>query len=139
MVLHQQVQGADLVPHQTRDPLQRGQPLLKSPGPIGLEENVSNVISSQDIGGSVREGLPERCPGLQTFALGLAELGGSTDRHPLNGRICLHRQTVADGVDRHLTHGGLARPNGRHGVDPTPQVDPADEVSSIDRDELCEG
>lgn len=137
---YQQVQGAELVPDQTRDPLQRAQPLLETRRPMWVEEDVPHVsVSSQDIGLSVGEGLPEGGPGLQASALGVAELGRGADRHPFDDGLGLHRQTVADGLDGHVTHGGLAGPDGSDGVDPPPQVDPADEVSPVDGHELLEG
>lgn len=140
MVPHQQVQGADLVGHQTRDLLQRGQPLLKALSSGWFEENVSNAfISTQNLSGSLRESLRERCSVFQIFALAVAELCSGTDGHLLDVCFCLHGQTVADRVEGHLTHGGLASPYGRHGVHPTPQVDSTDEVSSVDGDELLEG
>lgn len=140
MVPHQQVHGADLVRHQTRDLLQRDQPLLKARSSAWFEENVSNAfISPQNLGGSVGERLLERCSVFQTLALVPAEPGSGADGHPLDVCFRLHGQTVADRVDGHLTHGGLAGPYGRHGVYPTPQVDSTDEVSSVDGDEVREG
>lgn len=139
MVPHQQVQRADLVRHQTRDPLQRDEPLLKARSSGWFEENVSNaVISPQNLSGSVGESLLERYSVFQTFAFVPAEPGSGTDGDSFDVCFCLHGQTVADRVDGHLTHGGLASPYGRHGVYATPQVDSTDEVSSVDGDELRE-
>lgn len=68
----------------------------------------------------------------------MAEAGGCADTDAFDGRAGLHGQAVANGVDGHLAHGGLTGPDGGDGVHSTPELDPANKVSPIDRDELSE-
>lgn len=134
------MQGADLVGHHARDPLQGCEPLLVARGAVGGEQDVPHIpVSSQDLGGAVGEGLAEGRTGLQHLALVAAEARGGADGDALDGRTGLHGQAVAHGVDGHLAHGSLAGPNGGDGVHSTPEVDPADEVSPVHGDELPEG
>lgn len=133
------MQGADLVGHDTWDPLQGAEPLPVPCSTVRGEQEVRHVpVSSQNLGGPVGERLAEACSGLQALSLGATEAGGGADLDAFDGGAGLDRQAVAHSVDGHLAHGGLAGPDGGHGVHSPPEVNPADEVSPVDGDELSE-
>lgn len=134
------MEGSELEGHHTRDPLQRAEPLLVAGGTVWGEQDVAHVpIPSHHLGGAVGEGLAKGGPRFQALALGFAKAGGCADADTLDAPAGLHRQTVADRLDGHLLHGGLAGPDGRDGVNLTAEMDPAYEVRPVDGDELLEG
>lgn len=133
------MQGADLVGHHTWEPPQGFEPLIVPCGTVGVEQDVPHIpVPSHNPGGPVGESLAEGCSSLQALALFVAEASCPVDADTFDGHAGLDGQAVADSVDRHLAHGGLAGPDGGDGVHSTSEVNPADKVGPIDGDELLE-
>lgn len=109
------MQRAELEGHHTRDRLEGVKPLLVACRTVGLVQNVSNVpITTRHLNSAIREGLAKSGAGLQALAFAFTKISLSTDCHSLDGGRRLHGQAVANRVDRHLLHGGLAGADGRH-------------------------